>query len=45
MSQQTATTSQLKAPKCARCLFQMILVGNPMHLYWRCGNCGAVKLS
>ena len=45
MSQQTAASTQLKPPKCARCLIQMILDGTPKHPYWRCGNCGAVKLS
>jgi hypothetical protein len=32
-------------PNCLHCLQPMTLIG-PMHkLYWRCGNCGAVKVS
>jgi tRNA(Ile2) C34 agmatinyltransferase TiaS len=36
---------QRRAPKCERCLIRMILDGTTKRPYWRCGNCGAVRIS
>jgi hypothetical protein len=36
---------ELGDPICARCLVPMILVSDRSREHWRCGNCGAVRLS